>query len=379
MAVSGFGVFIALGLSIASLICILLVVLGGINKESQILGDLYAFQIDLKTFFANEPEGAYRGIIPGITNMTVGEIPGVTTANQAFADALWYTRGANELSQFYSIYLWDYCASNGSVVNSAAVCTQHGANATFNPFTAMNLSQHTGSQSEDTVYPTTLADGMRVYSGAIGWLRASFIIAAVAKFVELVIGVVAATSKWGSLFATFIAVATSVFILMVNITQTVIWTVIVAAWKDSLGSIGVNAHLGKGFMVTIWLSLVLSFSGSVWWLLRMCCANSRSGPSTLRRNRTWLPDAEAIRGYRYDTIEDPNNIELATRGRPSDREQMAFAGEPLNSHYSAEVVPSDSDQIALADQPSSSEYTADVADETNETSYEAYRHQALTG
>jgi hypothetical protein len=210
MAVSGFGVFIALGLSIASLICILLVVIGGINKESQILSDLYAFQIDLTTFFANEPEGAYRGIIPGITNMTVGEIPGVTTANQAFADALWYTRGANQLSQFYSIYLWDYCASNGAVVNSTAVCTQHGANAIFNPFTAMNLSQHTGSQSEDTVYPTTLADGMRVYSGAIGWLRASFIIAAVAKFVELVIGVVAATSKWGSLFATFIAIVSVV-------------------------------------------------------------------------------------------------------------------------------------------------------------------------
>ncbi|KAH8688840.1 SUR7/PalI family-domain-containing protein [Talaromyces proteolyticus] len=332
MAVRGFGLFVALGLSLSSLAGILLAILGGINNDSYVLRNLFPFQIDLTTFFANEPEGAHRGAIPGITNNSVGDIPGMTSETQAFASALWHARGADVLSQFYNVYLWDYCTSDTSVVASSAVCSPHSSHDKFDPFTAMDLSRWTGSQPEDSVYPEKLASGMRVYRAAVNWLRASLILAAIAKFIELVLAVV--------------AVGASVFILLVTITQTAIWSFVVAAWHNSLSSIGVDAHLGKGFVIILWLATILSFSSSIWWLFTLVCANHRSGPG----RRRWMPNVRATQSYRYDNM---GNTSQPQHDFPMSTD-VNFAHTPVHSRSPSEAA----------------------EEQLIGNSYENYRHQA---
>jgi hypothetical protein len=145
-------------------------------------------------------------MIPGVTNMTAGNIPGMTSENQAFAEALWQARRVGDLQQFYNVYLWDWCSSDASVVDANnALCNQHAWDFTFDPFTAMNLTKWIGTQTEDSVYPATLLAGMQVYQKASTWLRISFIVAGIVKAIELIFGALAVTSQWGSLFASLIA------------------------------------------------------------------------------------------------------------------------------------------------------------------------------
>jgi hypothetical protein len=211
MAVRGFGLFVAFGLSLASLAGILLVLFGGLSRGSQVFDNLFAIQIDLTTFFANEPDGSSRGMIPAVMNMTAGNIPGMNSDNQAFAQALWHERRLSQLTQFYNVYLWDWCSSNAAVVDSQAFCSPQEWAFTFNPFSAMGLTRSIGSQSEDSVYPQALGAAMRTYDRASTWLRVSYIIAGVAKALELIFGLVAVTSRWGSLCAAFTALVSLFF------------------------------------------------------------------------------------------------------------------------------------------------------------------------
>jgi hypothetical protein len=380
MAIRGCGLFLAFGLSLASLAGILLVLFGGLDKGSKVFDNLFAMQIDLTTFFANEPDGSSRGMIAGVTNMTAGSIPGMNADNQAFSQALWQERRLGQLKQFYSVFLWDWCSSDAAVVDSNAFCSAETFAFTFDPFKAMNLTRSIGSQTEESAYPEALRVAMQAYDKSSTWLRISYIIAGVAKLVELIFGLVAVTSKWGSLCAAFTALvssffflcvcvcehlpmerrlstyesskkqATSVFLFVVTISHTAIWAVLVAGWNKSLDSIGVHTYLGKGYFVVIWLSVVLSFGGSLWWLLTMCCANRRDGPSRAGRSRTWIPNAQAIRGQRYENVEAANlgprlgGIPMAERATPAAESLLRSEG-----HYRS----------------------------TSDTGYEAYRHQDI--
>lgn len=205
MAIRGCGLFLAFGLSLASLAGILLVLFGGLDKGSKVFDNLFAMQIDLTTFFANEPDGSSRGMIAGVTNMTAGNIPGMNADNQAFAQALWQERRIGQLKQFYNVYLWDWCSSDAAVVDSNAFCSAETFAFTFDPFKAMNLTRSIGSKTEDGAYPEALRVAMQAYNKSSTWLRISYIIAGIAKLVELIFGLVAVTSKWGSLCAAFTA------------------------------------------------------------------------------------------------------------------------------------------------------------------------------
>jgi hypothetical protein len=205
MAIRNCGLFVAFALSVTSLACILLLLFGGMAKSSKVFDNLFFLQLDLTTFFANEPEGSSRGLIPGVTNIPAGNITGMTKDNQALAEALWHSRRVGDLKQFYSVYLWNWCSSSGSVVDSKAFCTASSGSFEFNPLTALDLTKWLESTPSDKVFPTTLNDAINTYNKASRWLRAAYIIAGITKAVELVFGLVAIFSQWGSLFAAFAA------------------------------------------------------------------------------------------------------------------------------------------------------------------------------
>jgi len=126
--------------------------------------------------------------------------------------------------------------------------------------------------------------------------------------VELVIGLLAICSKWGSLFAVFAALFSSVIIVAASISETAVFGILAAAWNDATGSIGVHANLGKGAMALAWLAVALSFGASFWWLLTICCSNQRSGPGRSGRRGTWVPNTRGFTGYKYENVDTPQTL-----------------------------------------------------------------------
>jgi hypothetical protein len=91
--------------------------------------------------------------------------------------------------------------------------------------------------------------------------------------------------------------------------------------------------------VTAWISVALSFGGSLWWLLTVCCANHRSGPGRAGRTNTWIPSAQAVRGYRYENVQVGNPeagpgvaIPMSERATPAG--ESLLRGEHHNRSFS---------------------------------------------
>jgi hypothetical protein len=203
-AIRSWSFFVCSIFSLIALIILILILVAGLQISATGLDSLYLIQIDLQQWLHSTPPGAYRGMIPGVTNMDAGNILGMTQDNQALAEALWQARRLGFLQNFYSVYLWDYCASTTAVVNASASCSSSDSAFWFNPLQAWGLGNFVLAGRD--VYPVSLGNAINHYASAHRWIVGAFTVAAVAKFVELVLGLTAFWTRWGSLATSFVSV-----------------------------------------------------------------------------------------------------------------------------------------------------------------------------
>jgi hypothetical protein len=122
---------------------------------------------------------------------------GVAEDLYPFAKGLQQADAAGNVHDFYIIGLWNYCYgdyTNGTY--QVTTCTGRKAKFWFNPVEVWNLDG-----KDDNLLPKKLKDGLDSYSKASGWLFVAYAVAFFATIAELVVGISAIFSRWGS-FAT---------------------------------------------------------------------------------------------------------------------------------------------------------------------------------
>jgi hypothetical protein len=103
------------------------------------------------------------------------------------------------VEDFYTVYLWNYCAWDGS--DKFSFCSKREAYFTFDPVEVWKL-QDTGVEK---VFPDQLANGLKLYKTVTKWMFIAYVVALVTTILELLVGISALFSRWGSLFTTLIS------------------------------------------------------------------------------------------------------------------------------------------------------------------------------
>ena len=174
-------IFTPFALSIASLICIVLVMSGGLDKKSSILDEMYFFRADLS--------GLYKNALP----------VGNSTKEVALSKALQQVKDNHSVKNYYNIYMWNYCSGNPAVPNDFSFCSKAKADWSFDPIKVWNLN----GTGMEYAFPKELTDGVKVYKAVSKWNYYAYLFAGIATVLELLVGISAIFSRWGSFTTTF--------------------------------------------------------------------------------------------------------------------------------------------------------------------------------
>ena len=106
------------------------------------------------------------------------------------------------LKDFYSVGIWGYCSGNVTSNNyETSFCSKPKAAFYFNPFDVWGL-QDTGVENS---IPKGMQKALSTYKSVSKWMFVAYIVAFIATVVELLIGVFAICSRWGSCVTSLVA------------------------------------------------------------------------------------------------------------------------------------------------------------------------------
>jgi hypothetical protein len=115
-----------------------------------------------------------------------------------------------DLRDFYTIGLWNYCEGDYKDGKYETThCNGRKAKFWFNPVEVWGLN---GTGVEDE-FPDELQKGLDIYRKVSGWMFVAYAVAFFATIAELVVGISAIFSRWGSLFTTLVSGVCSSIVL----------------------------------------------------------------------------------------------------------------------------------------------------------------------
>jgi len=322
-------IFTPFALSIATLVCLILIFLGGTREKSNALGDLYFFEADLSSF-ANATSNELLDIIDissTLNNLNLAKRDTDSELTSLLAEA----QKDLKIKDFYTIYLWNYCSWNGD--EKYSYCSPGKAEFWFNPIDVWGLNDTAGIE---TLIPTDLKDALKTYQTVSKYMFVVYVIALVATAVELLIGISAIFSRWGSFFTTFFAVVAFLANLAASIIATVLFSVLETAFNKEFKSLNITSSMGKAIFRTTWLAVVFSGIAAFFWFFSICCCSGRS-PYKGRQDNNRRVKVEKT-PYTYERVGSPylgpqggQDVPLTNMG-PS--RQSAYLGpQPRNTAY----------------------------------------------
>lgn len=253
-------------LSIASLICIILVGSGCTRTGSWTLDHLYFFRFNLEHMSAS-----------AVNTQQVQ-----TLLNQANLPAIGVNQVQNAVSQiqhgvnvkdFYSVGLWGYC--DGYITNNTVYhtnwCSQPKAEFYFNPLRVWGLD----NSAMKSQLPSGYNNAMKMYRDASKWMFIAYILSFVTTILELIVGFSAIFSRWGSCATTLISTAAFCFTAAASITATVLFTILKASVEGPLKPYGIRGYMGARMFATTWLAVVFALGASIFWMFSSCCCSGR--------------------------------------------------------------------------------------------------------
>ncbi|KAK2810666.1 hypothetical protein FQN50_002706 [Emmonsiellopsis sp. PD_5] len=263
-------------LTLGSLACLILVGLG-MTKPSSPLNTFYFVKADLKDIDTNS-DGIAEKLLP-------------------FTHGLQQADGRGQIHDYYLIGLWNHCYKDEA--DKEWKCTDRKTKYYFDPVAEWGLDD---SQAEGFL-PERLDDGISAYKKVTGWMFVAFVIAFVATLVEILVGISAIFSRWGSLVTTVVSSVSSFFYIAAAVTATALYGILVGAVNTSLKPYEIKSSLGKNMFATLWIGVAFSLASGLFWLFSVCCCSGRSpyGHDDRRGKRTYAEKTP----YTYERVSSP--------------------------------------------------------------------------
>ncbi|KIA75748.1 hypothetical protein HK57_00483 [Aspergillus ustus] len=294
-------------LTIAALICLIVVGLGSTDNGTNSLRDLYFFRADLTNLNGSSAIQSTVGSVLDDLNISVddGDISSALEEVQKYFN----------IPDFYNIGLLGYCEGNVTDSNyRVSNCSSPKAEFWFDPVSVWNLD----TLGLENALPDKVDDALNVYRNVSKWMFVAYVIAFAATALELLLGVTAIFSRWGSCVTTLIALAAFLFTAAASATSTAMFAVVAGVFNDQIKPYGITGHMGKNIYVATWLATAFSLAAALFWAISSCCCSGRS-PYNHRhgRNRGGITAEKA-----------PYTYEPVGSGYPSPNQQYQTATAP---------------------------------------------------
>ena len=226
------------------------------------------------------------------------------------------------MEDFYIVGLWNYCDGEyDDKKYKTKHCSDRKAKFWFNPVEVWGLS----GTGVDEKFPEDLKKGLDVYKKVSGWMFIAYAVAFFATIAELVIGISAIFSRWGSLFTTICSGVSSLFTVAASITATALYGTLVGTFNTALEPYKIKGSMGKNMFVTTWLAVSFSFAAGIFWIFSVCCCSGRSPYSHSRDDRRGVTAEKTPYTYEpvsYGASPNPNaygqygqNVPMQDMGR----------------------------------------------------------------
>lgn len=296
-----FGRFVCVGLpfalTVASLICILIVMLTGITSNG-----LYLFKAntkDLSIAIADLSSLTKRADHMDLAGSAVGDA--VTSAVTGAAGDLIKTTNitASDLGLFdsYTVSLWNYCYTTDDTTTCLPAKFDWAADATNITTTLTNIATANGVSFADE----TLINAVKTFSLVVKWTEVVYILAAILAAVELVVGLFAFCSRVGSC-CTFIVSAASTIAVIAAAGLSTFMAAVIVGTLTALNKYGVSASFNTSFLAISWLAVAFSLGASLFWLFSICCC---APDHSARRDKHKSSVGEKVPYGGYQRVNDP--------------------------------------------------------------------------
>ncbi|KAL9127644.1 MAG: hypothetical protein Q9217_003512 [Psora testacea] len=256
-------IFTPMALTIASLICLIIVGLGGTNKNNSTYNNLYFFRANTTDI----------NIDPSIINL-----PSNAVTDKIINEETGTVKTALDIKDFYRISLWNYCSgdfsknSTGSAIDSVTFCSPRKNEFWFNPVEVWSLN-NTGA---DKFFSKELRSGLNTYKTVAKWMFICYIVALVSTIVEILVGFLALFSRLGSLVTTIVSSVSSLFTIAFALTATILYATLAGTFNSALNKYNIHGSLGRNIYVAAWLGVAFSLAAGLFWLFSSCCCSGRS-------------------------------------------------------------------------------------------------------
>ena len=310
-----------MALTIASLVCLVIVALGGTNKDNSAYNNLYFFRANTSHITVDPSDLNLPDAVSGVINESTGVV-----------------KSALGIDDFYHVSLWNYCSGNFSTNSSGGVsdhvtyCSPHENEFWFNPVEVWHLNNTVVDHFLDSEIKT----GLNTYRTVAKWMFVAYIVALISTIVEIFVGVLALFSRWGSLATTIVSTISSFFVIAFALTSTILYATLTGTFNDALKKYNIHGNLGHSIYVVVWLAVAFSLGAGLFWLFSSCCCSGRSdrikgygdGPSRRKFRDEQGP-------YQYERVESPlrggQGYGAPYQGGPGYQAPNAHHGMPLNN------------------------------------------------
>jgi SUR7/PalI family len=149
-----------------------------------------------------------------------------------------------------------------------------------------------------TLFPKELKDGLSAYEKVAKWMFAAYTLAFWITLAEIVLGIFAIFSRWGSFVTTIASTvsllpvistnpkntntayqASSIFIIAAAITSTALYGALAGSFDTSLKEYGIKGSVGTKMLAVVWLAVAFSLGAGLFWLFSTCCCSGKSNKS----------------------------------------------------------------------------------------------------
>jgi len=242
-------------LSIGSLICLLVSMSGGLNKNSSTQRSLYYFRTDTSKFKSNS---TLLGT-PVTGSLLSGLIGQATT---------------NKLYDFYDVYFWNYCAGSlsGNGTETVQYCSPRKNNFVFNPIEVWGLN---GTTIQKEI-PGGVTKAINAYEKGAHWMWTLYVLAFWITVGTIVVGIFAICSRVGSFVTTIVSSVATVLTFVAALIATILFSALVGGLDTSLKEYNVKSSVGTKVLAVDWLAVAFSIGASAFWLISICCCSGRS-------------------------------------------------------------------------------------------------------
>ena len=283
------------GLTIASLICILITMLAGITNKNLDMFEVTTKNLSISSSdlqnLANSVKSK-RDTNYGAGALTNAAINGISTGSVNFTAANF------NLADSYKVYLWNYCAvrtSNGSCTKGKFDWASDSINITYMNEVATSVSM--GASGKNATLPKTVTTALKAYVKVSKWTQVVYLIALLLSVLTLITGLFGFCSRGGSCITYFVSGLATTAIISASAMATASSAIVVAAIQTTAKSYNVHAKIMTGFLSVTWLACAFSVGAGLFWMFSICCCKSESRGK--HNNEKFAPSS-------YQPLQDPH-------------------------------------------------------------------------